>query len=120
MFMPEKLLVVDVQNDFCDGALPVKGYRNILEPIRKLIVFRFGLENTYFTFDSHPADHCSFRENGGMFRKFFFSTASSGVAVLNPSSDILSQDLKSRELSPPLNTDKNLCHGCLFFSLGVL
>jgi len=65
--MKDILLVVDVQNDFCDGSLAVKGYREIIPRIREHILFDFGLNNTYFTFDAHPLDHCSFKSEGGVF-----------------------------------------------------
>ena len=58
------LLVVDLQEDFCHGgALPVKGGDEVVS-------FVNGISCSYdlvvFTRDVHPKDHCSFRENGGM------------------------------------------------------
>lgn len=57
------LVVVDVQNDFCTGQLSVPDYINIVSPIRDLI--EYGGMDIIYTKDSHPVDHCSFKENGG-------------------------------------------------------
>jgi nicotinamidase/pyrazinamidase len=62
--MSKALLIVDVQYDFLPGgSLAVPGGDEILKPILKII-------NSYdlviFTQDWHPADHCSFKENGGI------------------------------------------------------
>jgi len=59
--------VVDVQRDFCPGgALPVDRGDEIIEPTNKLISF-FEKERLpiFFTRDWHPADHCSFKSQGG-------------------------------------------------------
>jgi nicotinamidase/pyrazinamidase len=65
--MSKALLIVDVQYDFLPGgSLAVSGGDEIVKPILKII-------NEYdlviFTQDWHPADHCSFRENGGIWPK---------------------------------------------------
>lgn len=57
------LLVVDVQRDFIDGTLAVPGAGKII-PVINGIKKDFDL--TYFTLDWHPKDHCSFKENGGI------------------------------------------------------
>ena len=58
------LLVVDVLYDFMPGgSLAVKGGDSLAEPIN-------GIRNEYdfviFLKDLHPKDHCSFKENGGL------------------------------------------------------
>lgn len=63
--MEKLLVVVDVQRDFFDptGALYVKGSEVLPERIA-------GLAGDYdaciFTLDWHPADHCSFAAQGGI------------------------------------------------------
>jgi nicotinamidase/pyrazinamidase len=54
----EALIVVDVQNDFCDGgALAVPGANAVLPLINRLIDRH---ENVVLTQDWHPAGHASF------------------------------------------------------------
>ena len=60
------LLIVDPQNDFCEGgSLPVAGATQAMKNISKHIK-----TNKYdfiaVTMDSHPKNHCSFVENGGI------------------------------------------------------
>lgn len=55
------LLVIDVQNDFCEGgALAVPGGAEVVQPINDLID---GSEITVLSQDWHPADHGSFASN---------------------------------------------------------
>ncbi|MBI3860190.1 MAG: isochorismatase family protein [Thaumarchaeota archaeon] len=66
--MPARaLLVVDVQNDFCQGgALAVKDGDSVV-PTLNLVIdasIRANLP-VFFTRDWHPANHCSFRAQGG-------------------------------------------------------
>jgi nicotinamidase-related amidase len=57
------LVLVDIQNDFCPGgALAVTDGDKIVEPVNKLIS-KFPL--VISTQDWHPANHISFREQGG-------------------------------------------------------
>lgn len=59
------LIIVDVQNDFCPGgALAVPGGDEVVPVINQLLaVSEFGCIIT--TGDWHPANHCSFKEQGG-------------------------------------------------------
>jgi len=62
----DALIVVDVQNDFVTGTLPVPGAE---EAIQKMVewIGRFhnlGL-STHYTIDWHPPDHSSFKSYGG-------------------------------------------------------
>jgi nicotinamidase/pyrazinamidase len=61
--MRKALIIVDVQNDFCEGgALAVPHANEIIKPINQLI-----LSNKYelivATQDWHPAEHISFKTN---------------------------------------------------------
>ena len=65
--MQDALVVVDVQNDFCEGgALAAHDTESLIEDINSLIS-KYTKENklVIFTRDWHPADHCSFKEHGG-------------------------------------------------------
>lgn len=56
----DALIVVDVQNDFCEGgALAVRDASAIV-PIINALYPRFA--HVFLTRDWHPADHCSFCE----------------------------------------------------------
>lgn len=62
------LLVVDVQRDFCEGGtLAVNGGNAIVPVLNKYIdeFSRTGLPIIY-TRDWHPKDHCSFKDQGGI------------------------------------------------------
>lgn len=59
------LVVVDFQYDFCTGgSLPVPGSDMALARISNLISSG-QVDNVIFTADWHPANHCSFKRNGG-------------------------------------------------------
>lgn len=62
------LLVVDVQNDFCPGgALAVPSGDSIIPNLNRVIAaFASAMLPIFFTRDWHPANHCSFRAQGGM------------------------------------------------------
>lgn len=63
----DALLIVDVQNDFLPGgALGVPDGDRVLVPINNTIaVFRARGLPIFASRDWHPANHCSFREQGG-------------------------------------------------------
>jgi nicotinamidase/pyrazinamidase len=63
--MPEALLIIDFQNDFVPGgALPVPDGDAIAARVNELLDSgRFDL--AVATRDWHPADHASFKEQGG-------------------------------------------------------
>ena len=63
--MKKVLVVVDVQKDFYhpDGALYVKGGEVLPERIAKVIP---QFDDVIFTVDWHPVNHCSFKENDGI------------------------------------------------------
>lgn len=68
--MKRILLIVDPQNDFITGTLAVPGAK---EKMMKLADYIENEGNKYnyicVTLDSHPEDHCSFKENGGIWPK---------------------------------------------------
>ena len=61
----EVLVVVDVQRDFFDpsGSLYVSGSETLPE---KIAAAAQGYDAVIFTLDFHPAAHCSFKEQGGI------------------------------------------------------
>ena len=64
MLQSDCLLIVDFQNDFCTGgSLAVKEGDAIVEPINRLMK-SFSVIGT--TQDWHPPNHCSFKEQGGI------------------------------------------------------
>jgi len=59
----DALIIVDVQNDFCPGgALAVLGGHEVIPFINFLLQHRWL---SVATKDWHPADHCSFKPQGG-------------------------------------------------------
>ena len=59
------LIVVDVQRDFCPGgALAVPRGDEVVPVINRLLALTSW--STVATRDWHPADHCSFRAQGGI------------------------------------------------------
>lgn len=59
------LVVVDVQYDFCNpnGALFVPGGDAVVNKVKDIIP---NFDYVIFTKDSHSLNHCSFKENGGI------------------------------------------------------
>ena len=61
----DALIVVDVQRDFCPGgALPVPQGDEVVPALNEWLEIDGLLKIA--TRDWHPADHCSFRRNGGL------------------------------------------------------
>ena len=63
----DALLIVDLQNDFLPGGrLAVPDGDRVIPPINQLIaLYRARGLPVYASRDWHPADHCSFIEQGG-------------------------------------------------------
>ena len=61
------LIVVDVQNDFCEGgALAASDTDSLLQPLKEFIEkVRAAGAAIVYTQDWHPAGHSSFQSNGG-------------------------------------------------------
>ncbi len=64
----QALIIVDLQNDFCPGGtLAVPEGDKIVPIVNKLIgTFSWAGWPIVATRDWHPADHCSFKEQGGI------------------------------------------------------
>lgn len=58
------LLIVDLENDFITGSLPVPNAQEVVNKIDNLCK-QIDIP-IYLTLDFHPYNHCSFKENGGM------------------------------------------------------
>ena len=68
--MKNILLIVDPQNDFITGTLPVEGAEERMKKLAEYIEARHAeYDYILITMDSHPEDHCSFKENGGIWPK---------------------------------------------------
>lgn len=62
------LLIIDCQNDFISGSLACINAENAIDSIVKYINNNHkNFSNIHFSLDSHPYNHCSFVENGGVF-----------------------------------------------------
>jgi nicotinamidase/pyrazinamidase len=63
----DALIVVDVQNDFCpSGALPVPKGDEVIPALNDYIkIFKKTNARIFATRDWHPADHVSFKAQGG-------------------------------------------------------
>lgn len=59
------LLIVDPQNDFITGTLAVKGAKEKMMQLASYVE-QHNYDYVYVTLDSHPQNHCSFKENGGI------------------------------------------------------
>lgn len=62
------LIVVDVQNDFCPGGALAVADGDAVVPVlnRWIDAFRRAGRPVVYTQDWHPADHLSFKEQGGI------------------------------------------------------
>lgn len=65
--MKSALLLVDIQNDFCPGGALAVPHGDEVIPVANTLIERFQEKGLpiLFTRDWHPANHCSFQENGG-------------------------------------------------------
>ena len=62
--MKSILLIVDPQNDFITGTLAVEGAKEKMMKLAESDLDKY--DYVCVTMDSHPKDHCSFKENGGI------------------------------------------------------
>jgi len=66
IFSPRRtLLVIDMQNDFISGSLPVTGAEDIIDMVEDLTKLDIWYQVLYSQ-DWHPADHISFFSNLGL------------------------------------------------------
>ena len=65
--MKNILLIVDPQNDFITGSLPVEGAEEKMRQLADYILENSNsYDHIYITMDTHPNNHMSFIENGGL------------------------------------------------------
>ena len=62
--MKNILLIVDPQNDFITGSLAVEGAKEKMMKLAESDLDKY--DYVCVTMDTHPTDHCSFKENGGI------------------------------------------------------
>jgi nicotinamidase/pyrazinamidase len=95
------LLVIDVQNDFCDGgALPVPGGQHVVPVVHRIAgAFRHAI----LTQDWHPPDHHSFASHHPGRHPFDTVETSHGSQVLWP--DHCVQGSEGAAFHPHLQTD---------------
>ena len=69
--MKRILLIVDPQNDFITGTLAVEGAKEKMMKLADYIISNAHPQYDYIcvTLDSHPENHTSFKENGGIWPK---------------------------------------------------
>lgn len=58
------LLIIDPQNDFITGNLAVSGAYEKIKALSNSDLSKYDYIGV--TLDSHPSNHCSFKENGGI------------------------------------------------------
>jgi nicotinamidase/pyrazinamidase len=99
--MPNALIVIDVQNDFCPGgALAVAGGGEIVAGINALMQ---GFDTVVLTQDWHPANHSSFADNHPDGKAFSQISMPYGPQVLWPRHCV--QGSTGANFHPNLNTD---------------
>eukprot|EP00792_Barthelona_sp_PAP020_P001682 TRINITY_DN12699_c0_g1_i1.p1 TRINITY_DN12699_c0_g1~~TRINITY_DN12699_c0_g1_i1.p1 ORF type:complete len:206 (-),score=68.43 TRINITY_DN12699_c0_g1_i1:44-661(-) len=105
--MKTALLVIDVQNDFIDGTLPVHDGVNGVQDINNYIEEN---ESTFdlivFTKDWHPKNHTSFSSNHENSNPFDIIDLPYGKQVLWP--DHCIQNEKGSEFHPDLYNNENV------------
>lgn len=63
--MKKVLLIIDPQNDFIWGSLPVEGAKDAMNKLSYHLASNKLYDQIIITADMHPDNHCSFIENGG-------------------------------------------------------
>lgn len=65
--MKQTLLIVDPQNDFITGSLPVPGAAEAMDRLTSWMQNNAErYDDIVVTMDQHPHDHCSFASQGGL------------------------------------------------------
>jgi nicotinamidase/pyrazinamidase len=65
--MKKILIIVDPQNDFITGSLAVPGAEEKMKALANYLYDNEkAFDSIYITMDSHPKNHCSFKDNGGI------------------------------------------------------
>ncbi|WP_420585731.1 bifunctional nicotinamidase/pyrazinamidase [Ruegeria sp.] len=102
--MPNALLVIDVQNDFCPGgALAVPGGDEIVAPINAMMN---DFDAVILTQDWHPSGHSSFASSHAGKSPYDVTEMPYGPQVLWP--DHCVQGTKGAAFHPDLRTDGDL------------
>ena len=102
--MPQALIVVDVQNDFCPGgALAVPGGDEVVAPVNALMKC---FETVILTQDWHPAGHSSFAASHAGKSPFETVEMPYGTQVLWPAHCV--QGTEGAAFHPGLRTDGDL------------
>lgn len=91
------LIIVDVQNDFCPGGALAVPDGDAVVPVINDLMPRFPL--IVATQDWHPADHCSFTPQGGIWPPH--CVAGTPGAELHAELDIRSVGLRVRKATTP-------------------
>jgi nicotinamidase/pyrazinamidase len=98
----EALIVVDMQNDFCDGgALAVPG-ANAIVPLVNGLIARF--DHVVMTQDWHPADHASFAASWQDAAPFSTADFAYGAQTLWPTHCV--QGTAGAAFHPDIDTSK--------------
>ena len=98
------LLIVDPQNGFVNGNLPVGGAVEAMDSLAKWIeANKTKFKTIVITADWHPVTHCSFKENGGMWPMHCVQH-SHDAAIYQPILDAL-HDVDYRVLTKGLDED---------------
>jgi nicotinamidase/pyrazinamidase len=93
----DALIIVDVQNDFCPGGALAVGEGDTVVPVLNRIAGRFG--TVVATQDWHPANHQSFKEQGGIWP--VHCVAGEAGAELHADLDQSAIDLYVRKATTP-------------------
>lgn len=87
--MKRILMIIDPQVDFIAGSLPVPGAEQPMNALAEYVRAEAGRYDLIIvTADRHPADHCSFAENGGPWPRHCVE-GSGGATVWPPLNDAL-------------------------------
>jgi nicotinamidase/pyrazinamidase len=96
------IIVIDVQNDFCEGgALQVAGGSEIVEPINVLMD---AYDVVVLSQDWHPSNHQSFASSHSKKSAYDVITMPYGPQVLWPTHCV--QESKGAEFHPKLRSDR--------------
>lgn len=83
------LIIVDPQNDFITGSLPVAGAEQAMNRLAEALP-KIPVEELMVTMDCHPIQHCSFEPYGGIWPPHCVKY-STGAAIWEPLMQALSQ-----------------------------
>lgn len=99
------LLVVDMQNDFIVGTMPVPGAHDIVSGICYMMDSNH-YDHVFVSRCMHPEDHCSFKKQGGQFE--VHCVAGTYGAQLHPAIDaIVYRNLRHRITEIQKGTQEN-------------